>query len=263
MSNQPLTRNITRIFREATDMDRATGHGWYERARILAVKLAQENSDLPASPVTFDGRQMRKQEIRRAAGVIAALSPRLAWRKNVEYAQMSYMVYNDILKWRDNPISGQVAESHFAGMIPTLNTNARKAFRILNGEDPADVLGGPKVTAFYWTIVRPWSSESVVIDRHAIDIAYGKVMTDATRPTLKGKTYAEVADLYRRAAKIISRELDEIWTPAQVQATTWTYWRRERAAAYHGEGPTQSVTPSPYPEPINTASIIAATIYGA
>lgn len=214
MTAQPLTRNITKVFRLATDGDRASGHGWYGRARALAERLDPDN-------------------VERAAGVIAALSPRLAWRKNVEYAELAYYCH------ATNPFTdpeSDVARAWFAGSIPTLNTNALKAYRILLGEAPEDVLRGPKVTAFYWTIVNPTDPRAVVVDRHAVDIAYGQVMDDDTRnKALSGKRYGQVASLYQRAAEIISKELGELWTPAQVQATTWTFWRRERAAAYHGE----------------------------
>jgi hypothetical protein len=229
MSNRPLTRNITATFREATDGDRAIGHGWYARARDLAEKLATQ--------YTAGNGYYSEAEIQAAAGVIAALSPRLAWRKNVEYAELAYMVHADVVKHPLMGNTGDIAEAYFTGMIPTLNANARKAWRILNGESPEDVLGGPKVRAFYFTIVNPTDPRAVVVDRHAIDITFGQVLNDQSRGLALGRkgAYDTVAELYRRAARIISAELGEVWTPAQVQATTWTYWRRERAAAYHGE----------------------------
>lgn len=215
MSNQPLTRNITATFRLATDGDRALGHGWYGRARDLAERLDPEN-------------------VERAAGVIAALSPRLSWRKNVEYAELAY--YLHATNPFDDPDS-DVAINWFAGSVPTLNANAKKAARILNGHHPENILGGPKVTAFYWTIVNPDDPRSVVVDRHAISILFNRPLSDdeVGQALRKKGAYELAADLYRRAAAIISRELGEIWTPAQVQAATWTYWRRERAVAYHGE----------------------------
>jgi hypothetical protein len=227
MSTTPLTRNITRTFRAATDGDRAIGHGWYTRARDLAETLAFENDD-------SEGWEDR---VAKAAGVIAALSPRLAWRKNVEYAKLAYMVHAQCVAHPLMGVPGDIAESYFVGMIPTLNANARKAWRILNGESPEDVLGGPKVRAFYFTIVNPTDPRAVVVDRHAVDIAYGAVLNDQSRGLALGRkgAYDAISSLYRKAAKIISAELGEHWTPAQVQATTWTYWRRERAAAYHGE----------------------------
>lgn len=233
MSNQPLTRNITATFRAATDGDRAIGHGWYTRARDLAEGLVKTHG----WDMSIAGDYER--EVAKAAGVIAALSPRLAWRKNVEYAELAYMTYAGIAEQgvMSMRTDGDISEAYFAGMIPTLNANARKAFRILNGEDPEDVLGGPKVRAFYFTIVNPSDPRAVVVDRHAIDITFGQVLNDQARGLALGRkgAYDKVSELYRRAARIISAELGEVWTPAQVQATTWTYWRRERAAAYHGE----------------------------
>jgi hypothetical protein len=230
MSTQPLTRNITATFRAATDGDRAIGFGWYARARTLAERLATE--------YTAGNGYYSEEEIKAAAGVIAALSPRLAWRKNVEYAETAYLAYHTMMNDKSLAnVSEDTRAAIFCGVIPTLKANARKAFRILNGEAPEDVLGGPKVRAFYFTITNPDDPRAVVVDRHAIDITFGQTLNDRERGLALGRkgAYDRVSELYRRAARIISAELGEVWTPAQVQATTWTYWRRERAAAYHGE----------------------------
>lgn len=210
------TRNITAAFRAATIEDRAAGREWYQRASYLALQLATEH-----------GTTMRQ-----AAGVIAALSPRLAWRKNVEYARLAFRLY--YVGTMRHPLQSRAV---WESQMPVLKANARKAWRILEGEDPDAVLGGPKVRAFYFTIVSPDDPRAVVIDRHAFDVAAGQVLDDARRGIVLGRkgAYDAVSTLYRRAARIISRETGEHWTPAEIQATTWTYWRRERAAAYHGE----------------------------
>ena len=135
------------------------------------------------------------------------------------------------------PRGGQIAEDYFAMTMPTLKDNARKAWRILEGEDPEEVLGGPKVRSFYFTITDPSDPRSVVVDRHAVSVAYNRPLSDAEIGKALGRkgAYDSISMLYQRAARIISRELGEVWTPAQTQAAVWTYWRRERAAAYHGE----------------------------
>lgn len=215
------TRNITAAFRAATDDDRANGRDWYQRARNLAVQLAGDTHGVAD-----------EWAVRQAAGVIAALSPRLAWRKNVEYASRAYALY--FVAGQRHPLQSRAV---WESQMPVLKANARKAWRILEGEDPDVVLGGPKVRAFYFTIVSPDDPRAVVIDRHAFDVAAGQVLDDARRGIVLGRkgAYDAVSTLYRRAASIISRETGEHWTPAEIQATTWTYWRRERAAAYHGE----------------------------
>jgi len=217
MSTQPLTRNITAAFRAATDADRAAGFEWYARARGIAEELAVAASG-------GYGAAIPESAIRQATGVLAALSPRLAWPKNVEYARLAYRLRN-------------LTRDEFVAAMPVMGDPARKAWRILQGEEPADVVHGNKVRTFYFTIADPTDPRAVVVDRHAIDVAYGRVLSDAERGrALRPKgAYDAVSSKYRRAARIVSRELGVPWTPSQVQAVTWTYWRRERAAAYHGD----------------------------
>jgi hypothetical protein len=220
------TRNITRTFWAATQEDRTEARAWYERARGLAVTIAAEYH---AVEYFEDGEVCYTPEgFTEAAAVIAVLSPRLAWRKNVQVAWQAYdLVYGN-----------RVTEDEFVSNLPVLNANARKVWRLIHDrEDPYDVVSGPKVTAFWHTIRDPYDPRTVVIDRHALDVAIGRVLDDKARGAILGRkgAYATLSDLYRRAAKSISKQTVYTWTPAQVQAVTWTYWRRERAAAYHGE----------------------------
>lgn len=191
----PHTRNVTSAYRAASTDDRVQGRSWYATARAVAESLD------PADPS-------------RAAAVLAVLSPRLSWRKNVEAAQDAY-----------------------AGRpLRVLGRNAEKARLLLAGADPEDVVRGPKTRAFWRTIADPTDPRAVVVDRHAVSVAVGRNLDDAERGALLGKTdgYDSVADAYRRAARILSREYGTALSPAEVQATTWLYWRRERAAAFHG-----------------------------
>lgn len=195
MSTAPSTRNITKIFRQTSTDDRIAGLGWYATAREVATTLD------PTDPA-------------RAAAVLAVLSPRTSWPQNVKLAQDAY-----------------------AGRkVGSLGANVRKAEALLAGGDPEDIVSGAKVRAFWRTIVDPTDPRAVVIDRHAFDVACDQVTDDATRGRYLGRkgAYDELSDLYRRAAKIISKETGQAWTPAAVQATTWVYWRRERAVANHG-----------------------------
>ncbi len=191
--NAPSVRNVTRAYRLASDEDRRDGLAWYPTAHRIASEL--------------------DTDYRRAAAVIAVLSPQTSWPMNVRLARLAY---------------GQ----HAAGeslRLPCLTGSAAKARRILSGENPADVVSGPKVTAFAVLIADPTDRYAVCIDRHAIDVALGRVTDDATRGYWQGARNAAMADVYRRAATILRV------TPAECQAVTWTYWRRNRAAANHGE----------------------------
>jgi len=141
----------------------------------------------------------------RAAGVIAAVSPLTPWDRNVELAKMAY---------RDGKAS------------KTLSRNVDKANRIMAGEDPLDVLSGDKVRNFYLCIADPYS-DGICIDRHAYDVAVGRVTGDAERSTLSRKgRYADFQREYVRAAVEISWLTGEIWSASMVQAATWVTWRR-------------------------------------
>lgn len=184
MTARPTTPNVLAIYAMATDAEREHGRRWYADAMAAAESL---NPDNP----------------RQAAGIIAALSPRMPWARNLELAARTYA---------DGKASG------------TMTSNTGKADRILGGESPEAVLSGAKVRAFYGAIVG--DAESVVIDRHAFDIAVGKVTDDATRAALGRKgEYARYARTYVRAARTLG-------IPAsQVQATTWVVWRRLKGIA--------------------------------
>ena len=179
------TRRIVATYRRATPADVVDGRTWYARARALAAELD------PTDP-------------RRAAGVIAAMSPRLTWTQNVNVARAIYA---------GTPVGG-------------LKANLLKARAIMAGADPLDVLGGLKVRAFYACIIDE-HTDAVCVDMHAHDVAVGRVTDDATRGMLaRVGVYGQVADAYRSAARILSAELGEEIPPHVVQAVTWVTWRR-------------------------------------
>jgi hypothetical protein len=192
------TRNITRVFREASQEDLEAGARWYGEANELA-------------------RELDPQDPRRAAAVLAVLSPQVSWPRNVAMAR----------------------EVYATGATRGLGANIAKALRLIAGEDPEIVVKGLKVTAFWLSICDPVDARAVVIDRHAFDIAYGRVTDDKTREEflrIKGN-YAKIVRMYESAARIVTRdrvEFGEVWTGTEVQAATWVAWRRTKAAANHG-----------------------------
>jgi len=189
------TRNITKVFRMADHKSLLDGMDWYARANVLANTLD------PLNP-------------RRAAGVIASLSPLTSWPLNIRYATAVY---------DGTPFS-------------TLGNSMRAAFRIYNGEDAADVLNGPKTRAFFFTIADPSNREAVTVDRHAIDIAHGKPLPNNSKErSINKREYAEIAGMYHRAARILSREYGRDIYAHQVQAVTWIYWRRNVTRAFFGD----------------------------
>lgn len=138
-----------------------------------------------------------------AAGVIAALSPRTPWGRNKELAVRAF------------------ADGHASG---TLGVSVRAADRILAGEDPLTVLKGDKVRNFYLSIMG--GTNSVTVDRHALEVYLGKRFLDAERPPVGKRLYREVSEAYVIAADDWEARKHGL-TPVQVQAITWLVWRRK------------------------------------
>lgn len=154
------------------------GHTWYREAGRTARQLAEAYG----VPVT------------RAAGVIAALSPRMRWSENVKNAS----------KVLAAAAAGEVAPPR-VGMTRFVAT----AWRIAKGERPLAVLGGPKVRAFYRNLCGDLSH--VTVDVWALR-ALG---VDAAKGMRPGE-YERAAAHYRRAARAAGV------APAVFQAVVWT-----------------------------------------
>lgn len=184
----PSTRNVTAVFRSATAEQVQAGIDWYADARRIAEVLAGQYD------VTVNV----------AAGVIAALSPLNSWGNNVSLA----------------------ARFLAAGGLDAgyLKANLAKARAILAGADVLTTLSGLKVTNFYRSIVSA-GADGICIDRHAYSLAVNDRSVSNDIPSLSPKRYAEVAETYRRAARILSREMGMELAPAVVQSVTWTVWR--------------------------------------
>ncbi len=185
---------------------------------ILAAFVRASDSDITDGMSWYADAQNLAREldpttVERAAGIIAAMSPLTSWPLNVRRAREVY------------------ANGTCAGM----GNNVRKAERIFNGENPRDVLSGPKVTTFFANIMG--ESDGVTIDRHAIDVAYGKVQSDEERSkAVSGKRYNVIRDAYLHVANILTNE-GFAMTGAQLQAIVWVYWRRSVIANFHGDHP--------------------------
>lgn len=157
------------------------GTAWYDRASDTAAALAA-GSGLPYA---------------RCAGVIAALSPRVSWSVNVRAAAA---------------IVDAAAYGRAEPVVAGLGANRRKAWRIATGADPADVLGGDKVRAFYANITGDLSA--VTVDVWAASAALGRPVG-----SIGHAMYARIADAYRMAATL------RAVSPRTMQAAVWCHVR--------------------------------------
>lgn len=168
--------NIVKTYHTATADQRFRGAQWYVTANELAYLIS-------------DG------DVRKGAGVIAALSANKSWPENQRLATRALSTGNP---------SGHVGNA------------LEKATRILNGEDPEKVLPmDAKTGNFFLCIADPNHPTAVCVDRHAHDIAVGRRFGNDDRGLSSKGRYNALADAYRIAARKL--ELN----PATLQAITW------------------------------------------
>lgn len=176
------TDNIRAAWNASTAADLAEGLDWYKRARGEGRKL---------------GRTLHQ-----GVGVIAALSPMQAWDTNIVLA-------NKLAAAHD---AGEPMPTHGYGF----KRNTAKAWAILEGARPLDVLGGDKVRSFYRNMLG--CEHSVTVDRWAVRIALGD-------PRDEGKVPSGEYDAMAQAFRDVAAELGI--TAQQLQAATWVWIRRE------------------------------------
>jgi hypothetical protein len=181
-----MFQNVMDVYNQASHQDIIDGMNWYSEAKHQCSLLARRNAIL----------------LQTAIGVVAALSPRVNWGRNVIAAE--------------NLVRGLQAEGFGA--------NKDKARRILNGEAPLDVLRGNKVISFYHNIIRPKAPHHVTVDRWALRVAYGPDRWSDKVNTPTDRQYLEVGNAYREAAAIVGI------LPLQIQAITWVSIKRRSGA---------------------------------
>ena len=187
--------NIKAIYLLATTQEKIDGAKWYSSANEIAMNLAVEYG----------------LTLQTTAGVIAALSPRNKWSRNVIDAE------NLIETFVRDP------ESAVNIKVCTFNKNKEKALNILKAdqdfytENVRDILKGPKLIEFFNCILHV---EDVCIDGHAYCIFNGSRTSLKDVPSIGVKLRKEIkSDFKKTAAKFKI-------TPAEMQAITWVTWRR-------------------------------------
>lgn len=187
--------NIKAIYQLATLTERQDGIDWYPAAKAIAVKLAERYS-IPAA---------------QAVGVIAALSPRNRWERNVQDADAIISAYM---------VGG--AEQAMLTKVCTFTSNKAKAVKILESgletmPTALDILSGPKLREFASCIA---GLPDVCIDGHAFCIWAANRTGLKDVPAIGVKLRREIKADYQAAA-------DELGiTPSACQAITWVTWRR-------------------------------------
>ena len=188
-------RNIKAIYELASAAEIADGMAWYGVANCLAKTIADQYGIHPAE----------------AAGVLAALSPRNRFSRNVIDAESLVAAY----------VAGGATQAGLT-KVCTFGANKAKAVRILEAgvltdADVLAILSGPKLSEFY-SCIR--GIDDCCIDGHAWCIWQGSRVTLADVPSISARLRKEIKADYAQAAADLGLKASEL------QAITWVTWRR-------------------------------------
>lgn len=173
-----FARRLLAVWRAATRREKTAGARWYAEATRTAKTLARRYGVSHAT----------------AAGVMAAISPRLTWKYNVKAAEMILAT---------------------ASRVPgVFRASLVKALRILSGERPLQVLSGPKVRAFYRVLM---GDESHAV----VDVWMARAV--GVKPEHVTRQYDEISQAIELAAQSART------TVARMQATAWVQVRGRAA----------------------------------
>ena len=193
-------REIVAKFTLATSQEVQLGCDWYASAFQISCRIASKYNIRP--------------EV--AAGVIAALSPNNRWERNIIDAE------NIIKCWA----AGGTDEDVLAVTCCTYSTMKQKALDILTRDIPiVEILNGPKIIEFFNCITNPMLND-VCIDGHAYSVWFGQRLTMKQVPPIGKKLRQQIKTDYVDATTFINEELNEAFTPADIQAITWVTHKR-------------------------------------
>jgi hypothetical protein len=191
-----MEENILEMFNRANDLEIDNGMCWYEVANKEARQIqVKSNQGLKLNQI---------------CGIIAALSPRNKWYRNLIDAENLAVCYDGTLP------------SLLNFKCATFSSNKLKAILIASMDNPTDsevlaILGGDKVRSFYHNILNPDGKVEVTLDGHAICVALGNRHVGIVAT---GMIYKQLVNMYSYQADLLNI------LPSQLQAITWLSYRR-------------------------------------
>ena len=203
--NAEHVANILHIFNQSSFDERTSGAAWYGAAKLVCNEMSiKYNVPVPV-----------------VVAVVAALSPNNRWERNLANADALIAAF----------LNGDECETVSCSTYHSMRAKAWRCLEIgaavsghfhghLDGLLLAE-LKGQKISAFYQNIAG--TSDKPTIDGHAANIARGRrVSLSGSRLTITKRQYRELQAAYVEAARVLNCDL----TGYEVQAVTWTAWRR-------------------------------------
>lgn len=180
---------ILATWARATDTDHESGARWYG-SDATAVLGAMVAAGAPSAEA--------------AAAVVAHLSPRTTWARNVAGAMAMVT-------------GGRAA----ASALGCMGANMDRAEKALASDDPINTLNGPKTRRFALNLLG--DREAVTVDVWAARVAMGDSVSDPEKVLARVGVYDACEAAYREAAHRVGVD------PTTMQATTWIVARNGRA----------------------------------
>lgn len=187
LSRTKVSNHIKKVWCLANKEEKA--HIWYQTARDYAVSITTH-----------------KVGLSHTSGIISGLSPQKLWENNKQLAK-EFIAFDTCGHMKEN-----IRKSRAIKNVTEMYTDAgdNQIWNILNGN---------KTQRFYWCIKYPLSREYVVVDRHSLSVALGRVATDKEMG-MTDNHYKFFEDCYKKVAD----ELNII--PSYLQSVTWEAWIR-------------------------------------
>lgn len=178
--------NILTVYAYADRLDKKAGMDAYAEYLRIMLNLARE----------FD---FTTDEV---CGVFAALSPNADYKTNLSSTKTMLGAFNN----------GRSLDEF---RVTTYGNNKRKAWSILNGKTPLEVLLAKKTRSFYLNISNPHDPDPVTIDGHMYSVWWLERFKMQDAQVGSGNRYDKIAADYRFAAKALGI------LPNQLQAICW------------------------------------------
>lgn len=188
-TTRTVADRIMAVWDRATAADIEAGAQWYPKAGAFVDALAAKVNATRVEPLSRE----------HVAAVVAHLSPRTSWKRNLEGAEALLMT----------------------GRAPgCIGANVDRALAALADPEPLKTFNGPKTAAFVHNILG--DEERVTVDVWAVRIALGD-RADAEQILSRVGVYAALEYAYQLAARRAGV------APSTMQAATWVVARGGRA----------------------------------